>query len=672
MTVKVGLFVLAAALIVLMLPRDTNYGYEYQVGKPWMHDDLIAPMNFAILKSETMLQIDRDIVKNEQDFYFYHDTAVVSKGKQSIENVLTEVLSAAKMSEAMEKRYIKYAWEIYENIMEKGVIEETSLSENPEQNIFVSMPDNHAHNAYIKDFYTKEQAFEALNMTLALNYNEDSRYHYLEPVIKAALLPNIVYNKELTEKMLQQQLDNISLTNGVVQSGELIIGKGAIVTEEKERLLNSLQTNYVQESNFYNYLMKILGQTITAILSLLILALYLYLFKKEIFWNNRNIALALFVVALMLLAITIVVRFGNEYIYAFPICLAPLLLTTFFGARTALFAHIALLLNVGFIVANGFEFMFIQTLAGIITIFSIIKLQKRAQVLKMMVLVFFTYIVATAGFTLIKTGDLHFPNTNMFVYFAVSSGLLIISYPLTYVFERMFGIVTNVTLMELSDTNNKLLRELSTKAPGTFQHSNQVANLAEEAAYAIEANPMLTRAGAWYHDIGKIENPLFFIENQTGVTNPHTGLSNRESAKIIIDHAAKGVEIARKYHLPQQIVDFIRKHHGTRQTSFFYRMEKNENQIIDPAPFTYPGPIPDSKEMALVMMADSVEAATRSLKNPTEENILQMVSNIINELIAEHQLDNANITMRDIGTVKKLFTKRLMNIYHVRIAYPEG
>jgi putative nucleotidyltransferase with HDIG domain len=640
------------------------------VGKPWVHDDLIAPTNFAILKSEIMLQTDKEIVMNEQDFYFYQDTAAVSKGKQDIENVLNEVLPVAKVSLTMEKKYIKHAWEVYEAIMKKGIIEAPSvLSEKPEQSVIVSMSDNRAYNAQIKDFYTKEQAYWALDSAMNMDKNYERRY--LEPVIKAVLLPNVVYNKEFTENMLQQQLNNISLTNGVVQSGELIIGKGAIVTEEKERILNSFQSNYVQSYDFYNYLMKILGQTITAILSLLVLALYLYLFKKEVFWNNRNVALGLFVIVLMLLAATIAVRFGDEYIYAIPICLTPVLMTTFFGARTALFAHIALLLNTGFIVMNGFEFMFIQMLAGIMTIFSIIKLQKRAQVLKMMVLVFFTYIVATVGFTLIKTGNLHFPNINMFVYFAISSGLLIISYPLFYVFERTFGIVTDVTLMELSDTNNKLLRELSTKAPGTFQHSNQVANLAEEAAYAIGANPMLTRAGAWYHDIGKIENPSFFIENQMNEKNPHTALSNQESAKIIIEHVAKGVEIARKHHLPQQIIDFIRMHHGVRQTSYFYRMEKNEKQTVDAALFTYAGPIPDSKEMALIMMADSVEATSRSLKSPTEENIMQMVSNIINELIAEHQLDNADITMKDIGVVKKLFTKRLMNIYHVRIAYPE-
>jgi putative nucleotidyltransferase with HDIG domain len=348
-----------------------------------------------------------------------------------------------------------------------------------------------------------------------------------------------------------------------------------------------------------------------------------------------------------------------------------MLITTFFGARPALYAHIALLLNTGFIVANGFEFIFIQMLAGIITIFSIVKLQKRAQVLKMMLLVFLTYIVATVGFSLVNTGRLQLSNTDMLVYFAISSASLIISYPLTYLFERIFGIITHVSLMELSDTNNKLLRELSTKAPGTFQHANQVANLAEEAAYAIDADPMLVRAGAWYHDIGKIENPSFFIENQMENQNPHAALSFSESAQTIINHVANGITLAKKYHLPPQVVDFIKTHHGDRQTVYFYNMAKNEHSQVDSVPFTYPGPVPFSKETALVMMADVVEATSRSLKNPTEELIRNMVDKAINELIAEHQLDNANITMRHINTVKQLFTKRLMNIYHVRIAYPE-
>ncbi|MDR0363990.1 MAG: HDIG domain-containing protein [Bacteroidales bacterium] len=671
--VKVGLFLAAAILIVLMLPRERAYNYEYQLGKPWIYNDLIAPISFSIYKSDAMVQADRDAVMKSRKLYFDNDTVVTSAGLHKIEKSLNDIWLNVSVNAAHDYQYyLQQFTKIYKEIMKRGVIETVPELDNiTDKGMIVVLTGNRAQNSNILNFYTIDQAYHLIDQEMESSVYFETQY--MVPIIKAGIAPNIRFNRDITEKTLQQQLSNISLTSGAIQSGQSIINKGEIVTDEKARILESYQKGYEEQvSNSRNWVWTILGQSITAILSLLVLALYLYLFKKEVFWSNKNITLVLSVIVMMLFMMTIAVKLGDEYVYAVPICLAPLLVTTFFGARTAIFAHIATLLNVGFIVVNGFEFMFIQLLAGIITIFSILRLHKRVQVLKMMILVFPTYVVAHFGFMLIKNGTPDFTNiVDTLFYFACSSGLLIISYPLTYVFERIFGLLTDITLVEISDTNNKLLRELSTKAPGTFQHSNQVANLAEEAAYTIDANPMLTRAGAWYHDIGKINNPIYFTENQMNEENPYDKLSYEESARIITNHVKNGVEIAKKNHLPPLLIDFIKMHHGNRKTGYFYQKAKNEGKLTDESVYTYPGPIPNSKETALVMMADSVEAASRSLKNPNEQNISDLVDKIIDGLVAEHQFDNTNITMANINTVKKLFKKRLMNIYHVRIEYPE-
>lgn len=670
--IKVGLFLAAAVLIVLMLPRKGTYNYEYQIGKPWIYSDLIAPISFPIYKSAEMIEADRQSIMQSQKLYFDNDTAVLSSGLFKIERTLADVWP--NISDNAAKGYSYYlnlAADIYGEIMKRGVIETVPELSGVSDNMLVVLTGNRAQNNAVSNYYTENQAYEAVDDRIdSMMFFEKQ---YIAPIVKASVTPNIRFNRDITEKTLQQQLSTVLPTNGAIQSGQSIINKGEIVTDEKARALESYYKGYEEQvSSSQNLFWTILGQSITALLSLLILALYLYLFKKEVFWSNKNITLVLSVIVMMLFVMSVVVRFGEEYVYAVPICLVPLLVTTFFGARTAIFAHIATLLNAGFIVVNGFEFMFIQLLAGIITIFTILRLHKRVQVLKMMLLVFPTYVVGYFGFMLIKNGAPDFSNIgDTLFYFACSSGLLIISYPLTYVFERIFGLLTDITLVEISDTNNKLLRELSAKAPGTFQHSNQVANLAEEAAYAIDANPMLTRAGAWYHDIGKIANPIYFTENQINGENPLDGLPYEESAKIIINHVKNGVDIAKKNHLPTQIVDFIRMHHGDRKTAYFYTKAKNEGKMTDAALYTYPGPIPNSKETALVMMADSVEAASRSLKSPNEQNISELVDKIIDCLVAEHQFDNTDLTMSNISTAKSLFKKRLMNIYHVRIEYPE-
>ena len=323
-------------------------------------------------------------------------------------------------------------------------------------------------------------------------------------------------------------------------------------------------------------------------------------------------------------------------------------------------------------VPNPFEFVFIQLLGGIVTIFSIVNMHKRSQIFLTASFVFLTYSAAFIGINILQEGGLDSITALDFGWFAISAMLTVLSYPLIFIFEKIFGFISDVSILELSDTNGKLLRQLASVAPGTFQHSLQVANLAEEAIYTIGGNPLLVRTGALFHDIGKMENPLFFIENQMGGINPHQDLSYEDSAFIIIEHVIKGVEIAKKNNLPEQIIDFIRTHHGTTYTGYFYRSFKNEfpGEKIDEEKFRYPGPIPFSKETAVLMMADSVEAASRSLKKYDAETIDSLVENIINKQIEQSQFINSDITFKNINTIKKIFKKKLMNIYHVRVEYP--
>ncbi len=390
--------------------------------------------------------------------------------------------------------------------------------------------------------------------------------------------------------------------------------------------------------------------------------------------DNRKLILILLVIVLITLITSLTVGYQPAFLYIVPVCLVPIVISAFFDTRMSLYVYLITVIILAFLVPNSFEFIFLQLIAGIIAIMNVANLQRRGQFFITSVWIFITYSVLYVGLTLIQDGTIREIDPVMFALFAGSAVLTLFSYPLIYLFEKLFGFITDVTLVELSNTNNKLLRELSLKAPGTFQHSLQVANLAEDAIYEIGGNALMVRTGALYHDIGKMDMPMYFVENQSGGINPHDDLTNEESARIIISHVIKGIEKAKRHKLPEQIIDFIRTHHGTRKVEYFYTLYKNETPQaeIDDDEFTYPAPIPFSKETAVVMMADSVEAASRSLKEISPVKIDGLVEKIINRQVETGQFVNAAITLKDISRIKKLFKKKLMTIYHVRIEYPEG
>lgn len=467
--------------------------------------------------------------------------------------------------------------------------------------------------------------------------------------------PNAVLNKSITNNSLEEDLSKISLVRGSIERETLIISKGEVVEGNKFNVLKSLESEY--ESQVWseaNYNWVLAAYTLLVALALLMLLLFLRKYRLDVFENNTKVTFIFFNILLMVLLTTLVVNFNSAYTYIVPLCILPLVLKAFFDARLGLFTHVITVLLLGFVVSNNYEYMFLQIIAGIVTILTVSELYKRANLFISVGQITLIYIVAYFAFFVIHEGSIDNLKWDTFVLFILCGLATLFVQPLIYAYEKLFGLVSDVSLLELSDTNAKLLKELSNKAPGTFHHSLNVANLAEAAANEIGANAMLVRVGALYHDIGKMKNPTYFTENQSTGINPHDELSSRESAQIIINHTIHGIEIAKKYNLPDRVIDFIRTHHGTSVVYYFYNKESQlEGKEVDKADFMYPGPKPFSKETAILMMCDSVEAASKSLKEPTSTKINAFVENIINKQIENEQFLNANITFKEIQSIKK-------------------
>lgn len=674
---KILLFSLSIVLLVIIFPKEGKFKYEFSKGKPWMHEDLIAPFDFAILKSSQELQQEQENALKNLKYCFTRNPELY-KAKRS--DLITEFdkfwQSKYGPNQRLQKKkeiLLNNCLAIFDSIMNRGIIERIpEIEDQPQDLKIIVITNNTAEEKTLEDLFTIHSADDYIRQNLE-NVNPADK-SLLITMIENELVQNVRYAEDRTEKEKQEILEKISLTRGMIQSGERIISKGELVTNDKYRELESLRKDYESMLGAsFKYAGILAGQIILLAVSMIALYLFLYFFRKETFAEDKKIILILLLIVSMVLITSLVVKYIPEYVYIVPVCLIPIIVGIFTDSRLALFTHLITIISTGLIVPNSYEFVFLQLFAGIVTILTIAKFERRSQFFLTSLMIFVTYSVIYPGMTLIKEGSLQDINYIYFAQFGVSALLTLFSYPVIFIFEKLFGFITDVTLLELSNTNNKLLRELALKAPGTFQHSMQMANLAEEAVFEIGGNPLLVRTGAMYHDIGKINDPLYFIENQTTGLNPHDELTYEESASIIIDHITAGVERAKKYNLPEQIIDFIRTHHGTRKAEYFFNMAKKENpdEDVDEKIFTYHGPEPFSKETAVLMMADSVEAASRTLTKPDEDAISNFVEQAIDKQMANHQFDNADITLRDIRKIKKIFKKKLMNIYHLRIEYPD-
>ena len=666
---KVFLFVVTTFLIVYLFPKSGTFRYSFEKGKPWQSENLYAPFDFAIQKSEQALEEERLQISKESPVFFEVDTAKTAQIFKNFDAVFERNFLEVKDPKLTEELY-QFGAQIFSELYTSGVLPE---GYNFSSERMISVLVNKTQNRVIPyaDFFLQTDLKSYVESKVQGSDYEVYLPSYLS-LFFDVIKPNTTYNTSLTESALNDRLGRIVLVRGRVDKGTLIISKGEVVQGDKLAILKSLESEYASQVwTEANYVWVLAAYTVLVALALLMLLLFLRKYRIEIFLNNTKVTFIFFNIALMVLLTTLVVNYNSAYIYAVPLCILPLVLKAFFDARLGLFTHVVTVLLLGFVVANNYEYMFLQIIAGIVTILTVSELYKRANLFISVGQITLIYIISYFAFFVIHEGSIDGLKWENFLLFVLCGLATLFVQPLIYAYEKLFGLVSDVSLLELSDTNSKLLKELSDTAPGTFHHSLNVANLAEASANEIGANAMLVRVGALYHDIGKMSNPTYFTENQSTGINPHDELSPKESAQIIVDHVIKGVELAKKYNLPDRVIDFIRTHHGTSYVRYFYNKQMELTTEFDPSDFMYNGPKPFSKETAILMMCDSVEAASKSLKEPTSTKINAFVDNIVASQIEDAQFLNANITFKEIESIKKVLKHKLANMYHLRIEYPE-
>ncbi|MFS4457450.1 HD family phosphohydrolase [Maribacter sp. 2304DJ31-5] len=665
---KYILYIVAIGFIVFFFPKGGKFKYEFQKGKPWQYENLYAPFDFSIKKSENELSKEKEFITENQIKYFRYRQGIVDT---VYEEFLERKDSQWAKTELRSTRRIldKAAKEILDSIYHNGIPENLKNQLN-DRYVFL-VKNNEEKKIRTSNFFRITKINDLIQSVLQKKRLSSFQKEF-EVLFFDLIVPNVTYDQNLSERTLQDALSKISYTRGTVDEGKLIIAKGEVVEAENLKILESLKAEYESELwTASNYYYIITGYTVLVALVLIMLFLFLKKYRPEVYGNNTKVTFIFFNILLMVFITTMVIKYNDTLVFVVPLCILPLILKTFFDARLGLFAHVLAVLILGFVVPNSFEYIFLQIIAGIVTILTVSELYKRANLFISVGQITLIYIIGYLAFHIIHEGNLN--NIAWFTLglFLLNGMITLFVQPLIYIYEKLFGLVSDVSLLELSDTNSRLLKELSNKAPGTFHHSLQVANLAEAAANKVGANAMLVRVGALYHDIGKMKDPTFFTENQITNVNPHDDISPKESAQIIIDHVIDGIELARKNNIPDRIIDFIRSHHGTTLVYYFFQKQKEMDEEINEHDFRYPGPLPFSKETAILMMADAVEAASKSLKDPTFLMIDEFVDRIIAGQMKANQFLNADITFKEIAVIKKIFKQKLTNIYHLRIEYPE-
>jgi len=670
---RILLFIVSCVVIIYFFPKSGKFKYSFENGRPWQSDNLYAPFDFAIKKTDKELDEEKTKIRITTKVFFNKDTLVLNKSLNLLYSKIDNP-SNDNIINTLNKRELKLIKStgvtILYNIYSRGLLDE-NYDYKSNQIVSLLINNKQISSGYFSDFHKPEDLLTFINNEIiSLNVQE------FKPQIVSILFDlaesNISLNKSLTKNSIKEALANVSPNRGIIEKETLIISKGELVEGDKLKILESLKNEYETSSvSKTNYYLIISSYSFLVILSLLMIILFIRKFRKKIYLNINQLSLVFFNITLLVLITTFVVSVESSYVFVIPICILPLLLKAFFDSRIAFFVHSVTVMLLGFIVPNSYEFIFLNIIVGVITIISSDDLYKRANLFITVGQITIVYMISYFSFFVIHEGNIDNIEIFNFLLFMLCGLLTLFVYPLIYIYEKVFNLVSDVSLLELSDTNSPLLKELSNKAPGTFHHSMNVANLAESSANEIGANSMLARVGSLYHDIGKMNNPSYFTENQVTGANPHDKLSSLESVNIILDHVSKGVEMAKKNNLPNRIIDFIRTHHGTNVIHYFYENDLKLNLNPNIEDYKYSGPRPFSKETALVMMCDSVEAATKSLENPDSEKINSFVETIIDKQIGNNQFENCSITFKDIKMIKDVIKKKLANIYHIRVEYPE-
>ncbi len=660
------IFIVTVTIIVYFLPKEGKFNYQFDINTPWKYGLLQASFDFPIYKNEKQVKAEEDSIMASYQPYYDLDKNIernaLAKLREDYSKTLKQQIGSA---------YLRHIERTLKEIYATGVMSGNELNQLEEdsthhillveQNVATSFPISH--------FYSTKTAYEHL-------LSADTAYS--KQALQACnlnnyILPNIIYDEAKSESSLEDLISNISWANGYVLNGQKIIDRGEIIDENTYNILSSLEKEWAKRSDsIQEKRLTIAGQVLFVSLFIFCFMCYLELFRKDFYDRKGSLSLLFILIIFFPVLSSIIVEQNLASIYIIPFAMIPIIVRIFLDSRTAFMAHVAIILLCSITLRYPHEFILLQLLTGMAAIFSLRELSQRSQLFRTAFIIFASYALLYFAFELIHEDDLTKLNTRMYIYFAINGVLLLFAYPLLFALEKIFGFTSNVTLVELSNINHPLLREMSEIAPGTFQHSLQMSNLAAEAANRIGAKSQLVRTGALYHDIGKLMNPAFFTENQSGV-NPHKSLSYEQSAQVIINHVTDGLKLADKHNLPKVIKDFINTHHGQGLTKYFYISYKNEhpNEEVDAEKFRYPGVNPFTKEQAILMMADAVEAASRSLSEYTEESIGGLVDKIIDSQVADGFFKECPITFKDIAQVKALFKEKLKTIYHTRITYPE-
>ena len=664
--IRAALIIGTVAIIAWLMPRSNEFSFNVEKGRPWVYSDLSAPFDFPIYKSDEVISKERDsLMKLYEPYYLINKEVSGNEIRQFYKDYSNGI-------PGLDNDFLSIIANRLRDLYATGIMnssEYTDLHQDTTRLIRI-IDGKNATSMPITEVNSVVSAYEKIFIDHTLAEHRD--------ILKKCnlndyLKPNLTYDKERSEASLNELHNSIPLATGLVQRGQKIIDRGDIIDTKTYNILMSYKKETERKhENDPRLSLTILGQILYVAIIITCFTVFLSLFRKDYFEKARSSAMLYALIIIFAAIACLMVSHSVLHIYMVPFAMVPIFVRVFMDSRTAFMAHLTTVLICACALQHPLEFIAVETVAGLIAIFSLRELSSRSQL-------FWTAVLITVGMGLtnlsldwIRTSDLRRISYSEYNYIAINGMLLFCSYPLLYLIEKAFGFTSNITLIELSDMNKELLRKMSEVAPGTFQHSIQVGNLAAEIARKIDAKSQLVRTGALYHDIGKISNPIYFTENQSGV-NPHEKMGSIDSAQMIISHVTEGIKMAEKYDLPNVIKDFISTHHGQGKAKFFYVQYKNAhpNDDVDELLFTYPGPNPFTKEQAILMMADTVEAASRSLPDYTEKTIRELVNRLIDTQVAEGYFKECPITFRDIAYAKTVLIEKLKMIYHTRLSYPE-